>query len=68
MYLFQSGPTEETIECREHERVKSTRGVSFLPIVRGSPPPPLPEFFLFFFILITSMFVLMGLNAFGTTL
>ena len=40
-----NGPTEETIECRRHERVESTRGVSFHPIVRAPlrpPPPPSP--------------------------
>ena len=35
-----NGPTEETIECRRHEKVESTRGVSFHPIVR--PPSALP--------------------------
>ena len=24
--VFQSGPTEETIECRRHDRVESTNG------------------------------------------
>ena len=36
--VFQSGPSEETIECLRHQRVGSMRGVSFHPIVRGSPP------------------------------
>ena len=36
--VFQSGPTEEAIECHRHERVASMRGVSFHHIVRGSPP------------------------------
>ena len=31
-------PMEETIECRRHERMESTRGVSFHPIVRGVFP------------------------------
>ena len=43
-----NGPTEETIECRRHERVESTRGVSFHPIVRApSAPPPRPLEILF---------------------
>ena len=44
--VYHNGPTEETIECRRHERVESTRGVSFHPIVRPPPlrrPPPPPE-------------------------
>ena len=44
-----------------HERVESTRGVSFHPIVRGSPRD-------FFLIFSATMFVLMGFNAFGTRL
>ena len=43
--VFQSGPTEETIECRRHERVETTRGVSFNPSV--GPPPPSRLFFNF---------------------
>ena len=59
---FQRGPTEETIHCRRHERVESRRGVSFHPIVRGSPP----RFVYNFEPLLCSF--LMGFNASGTRL
>ena len=63
--VLQSGPTEETIECRRQERVESTRGASFLPIVRALPPPPPRDFVLIFS---ASMFVLMGFYMLGTRL
>ena len=55
-----NGPTEETIECRRHERVESTRGVSFHPIVRA---PPTPRDFVLIFS--ASMFIF---NGFGPRL
>ena len=33
--LLKSGPAEEVIECRRHERGKSTRGGTIPPLVRG---------------------------------
>ena len=33
--VFKSGPAEEVIECRRHERGERTRGGIFPPLVRG---------------------------------
>ena len=40
--VFKSGPAEEAIKCRRHERGESTRGVS--PLVRGAWGPPPRKF------------------------
>ena len=38
--VFKSGPAEEAIECRRHERGESTRGGLFPLSLDGWGPPP----------------------------
>ena len=49
--IFKSGPMEEAIECRRHERGESTRGGDIPPLFRGgglgaSPPHPRINFWI----------------------